>query len=66
MINFIPEHFYHHSAAYRKIREMEEAIHNDQELGKEVRIYLNRIKEGKEFKYSYTIELDKPTDENKK
>lgn len=63
MTNFIPQHFYHHSNAYTKIREMENEFHNDQELGREIRKYLNRIKEGKEFSYSYTIELDKPKDE---
>ena len=49
--------FPHVFIAYSEIQKMKTKFTNDQELGKEIRKYLNDIKKGKVFNYS-SIQLD--------
>lgn len=55
----IPDFFRDHDAAYNKIVKMAEEFPNDQELGVEVRKYLNHIKENGFWKPN-NREFDKP------
>ena len=55
MSNLFPHVF----AAYAEIQKMKTKFPNDQELGREIRKYLNDLQEGKILRGHPGIELDK-------
>lgn len=61
-MNFIPEFYYRQSVAYRTLIDMMKNTPNDQDLGKEVRKYLNDILDGKILIAHNSIELDEKQD----
>ena len=52
--------FPHVLIAYQEIQKMKSELHNDQELGRAVRKFLDDIKEGKIFRGHPGLEFDEP------